>query len=73
MTRDEAIGILIDAASRYGENAEEVFPRRLVHSDTDAELQELFGDDEDDELDEAKFIRDVWLAIETLKPSPKEA
>jgi hypothetical protein len=68
MTRAEAIEALMIAAACWAENREEQFDRRIMATDTDDQLEQLAGEDD---LDDAKLVRDVWLACEVLKaPSP---
>jgi len=64
MERQTAIDTLISAASSWAENLEEMFPRRLEATDSDADLMAVAGADD---FDEAKMVRDVWLAVKTLK------
>jgi len=61
MTLHEALPILIDMASRYGENFEEGFTRRVTADTTDEECATIAGDDYG--TDEVIEIRDLWRAI----------
>jgi hypothetical protein len=69
MTREQAISIVCDIASRWGENTEEGFPRRLQATDTDAALKEMTGDTGGEyyELEDLQEVRDLWQAIELLQ------
>lgn len=70
MSLSEAVQILVDIASRWGENAEEDFARRIDASDTDEALKALVEDDKvNDQIDvyrqqTAIEIRNLWRAIE---------
>ena len=76
MTRDEAIDHVIGIATMWGENAEEAYPRRITKDMTDDDLRELLKGSEDldqDDLEDARSIRDLWIAIDVLtnnKPRP---
>lgn len=65
---EEAIAVLVDMATRYTENAEEVFPRRITCVDTDEEIAKWAdqGYDEDD-LETAREIRDCMRALMTAQ------
>ena len=64
MTHKEAMVIVLEIASSWGENAEEAFPRRLQATDTDDDLVALAENEY--ELEEAKTIRNLWQAIVLL-------
>lgn len=68
MDPKEALAIVIDMATRYGENAEEALPRRLEATDTDDAIRAMFAGQENDaeELNEAFEIRNLWRAIEVV-------
>ncbi len=70
MTNKEALEIVIGTASTWAENAEEDFPRRLAHDDSDENLETLLASDKDAhyDLEYMQEVRDVWLAIEKLQP-----
>ena len=62
MSLTEAIQVLVDCASRWAENAEEAFPRRITAADTDEALREL-ALQSGEPLDAAIEIRDLWKAV----------
>ncbi len=63
MTFCEAVQVLVDCASRWAENAEEAFPRRINADDTDDVLIQLAL--EVSVLPDAAIeIRDLWKAVE---------
>jgi len=65
MTRQQALTILLDIATGYGENAEEGFTRRILATDSDeacAELADRDGYDADDVIE----ISDLWQAAELI-------
>jgi hypothetical protein len=70
MSLSEAVQILVDISSRWGENAEEEYSRRINANDDDEALRALVNDDRvDEQIDEyrretAIEIRDLWRAIE---------
>ena len=65
MTLRTAIEILIDMASRYGENTEEGFCRRVKASDGDADCAQIFAKSENGyAINDIIEIRDLWRAIE---------
>ena len=68
MTKQRALEIVIALASRWGENAEESFSRRIQASDTDEQLAEIvrrsYG--KDSTLGLASDIRDLWRAVDVL-------
>jgi hypothetical protein len=67
MTREQAIVQLCDVASRWAENAEEAYPRRIKASDTDDELRKMLALAFDDyELQDVIDIRNTWQAVETF-------
>jgi hypothetical protein len=67
MNQQNAITHVLDIASRWGENAEEAFARRVKVQDTIEDCTEnakLSGA----ELFEVVEVRDLWRAIEALQP-----
>lgn len=64
MTVQQAIQILVDVTSRWTENAEEAFARRINADDTDDVLATLI--DSDQTLEDAIEVRDNWRAIEVV-------
>jgi hypothetical protein len=72
MTKAEALDIVLDIASRWGENAEEGLTTGRVDAQMIANdevwTQKLAEMTDDDERDQANEVRDLWTAIETLKP-----
>jgi len=71
MTRDEALQIVIDLATRWGENAEEALPTRLTAEMTDDDLDKIVGDSDmatdDYDRETAREVRDLWRAIAILQ------
>lgn len=70
MTREQAIAIVIDIASRWGENSEEQLPRRVTAADSDDDLIAMLKgetDVDDYDLETAKECRDLWKAIDILQ------
>ena len=65
MTKEQAIAIVVDIASRWGENAEEELSRRVSKDDDDDACQRI-ADDSDEELSEIYELRDLWRAIDLL-------
>jgi hypothetical protein len=68
MTRVEAIDIVCDIASRWGENAEEGLPSRIDPGMNDEQLRALtgtIGDEYDYEL--AVELRNLWKAVALLR------
>jgi len=61
MTVLEALPILLDYASRWGENFEENFSERIDADMTDEQIKSLI-DPELDDLDEAIGLRNLWRA-----------
>lgn len=68
MTKAQAIAIVCDIASRFGENAEEGFSRRLTPEDSDADAQAA-ADAGGSEPEDGIEIRDLWRAIQLLQAS----
>lgn len=68
MTEQEALAILLDIASRWGENAEEGFARRVTVDDTDQKCQDN-ADLSGAMLDEVTEVRDLWRAVKLLAPT----
>jgi hypothetical protein len=66
MTFAEAVQVLVDMASRWGENAEEAFPRRIEAEDNEAECARL-ADGDEDLLQDIGEVRDLWRAIEIVR------
>ena len=66
MTVLEALPILLDYASRWGENFEENFSERIDADMTDEQIKSLI-DPELDDLDEAIGLRNLWRALETIR------
>lgn len=63
MTVSEAIQVLVDCASRWGENAEEDFARRVKAGDDDKTcLRNAIESGSDPET--VIEVRDLWRAIE---------
>ena len=76
MTREQALSIVLDVASRWGENAEEQFSRRVDADDTDEQLEEIaHASSEVCEyeymMDAVHEMRDIWKAIKMLMPEAK--
>src|SRR5512139_2009649 len=73
MTVSEAIQILVDVASRWGENGEEAFSRRILPTDTDADCRQIAiasageGESADNYYDDIIEIRNLWIAIEVAQ------
>lgn len=68
MTLTTAVQILVDCASRWGENAEEEYTRRIKTSDSIPDLEKLLTEgDRDFLLNQAIEIRDLWRAIEVAQ------
>jgi hypothetical protein len=70
LTREWMLKVLIDTASRWLENEEERLPSRISPFDTDDVLRHKCEEHPDgfdeDEFEDAKFIRDGWQAIDLL-------
>lgn len=65
MTRNDAIKVVCDLASRYAENTEEAFAERITADMDDEKLKYLAGGDDND-FEMAKEVRDAWRAIPLL-------
>lgn len=65
MDYQEALAIVVDKASRWGENAEEDFPDRLVAETTDKECLDA-AEKSGGDVEQAIEIRDLWRAIDVL-------
>ncbi len=63
----QALEILTDIASRYGENAEEDFSQRLNAQSTDAEVKHVAENSEGYEVSDVTEIRDLWRAVEVAQ------
>jgi hypothetical protein len=75
MDRKTALDHVIAIATMWGENAEEGYPTRIKAADTDADLSHMIlscnKPDQppcytETDVEDAKSIRDLWLAIEVL-------
>jgi hypothetical protein len=68
MTKQRALEVVIELASRWGEKAEGSFSRRIQASDTDGQLAEMvrrsYG--KDGTLGLASDIRNLWRAVDVL-------
>ncbi len=74
MTKQEAIDVLIDLASRWAENMEEGFAARIDKDDDDDTLVDKLGLQLDDpDLDDAKQVRDCWRAVYLLGQPNRKA
>lgn len=62
MLSAQALDLLCDVASRWGENTEEGFPKRLTGETTDEEIATLAEGDAD-EIEEMTTVRDLWRAV----------
>jgi hypothetical protein len=65
MDKFNAMSVVIGIATRWGENAEEAFFRRVKADDDDEACREIAAAsdmEEEDVLD----VRDLWLAIDFL-------
>jgi len=67
MTTKQALSIVIDIASRWGENTEEGFSTRIQPEMTDADCKEI-AEASGEELDNVLEVRDLWRAIKSLQP-----
>lgn len=67
MSRKQAVRVLADFASRFGENFEEDFSERLTPTTTDEQCATIAAKS-DHEVDTVLEIRDLWRAIELLLP-----
>jgi hypothetical protein len=64
VTKEEAIAIVVDIASRWGENAEEDFRVRITAEMTDEQCEAARTEWHD--LEDVTEVRDLWRAIELL-------
>jgi len=64
-TRREAIALLMDIASRWGENAEEDFVRRIKPDDTDEECERIAIDGGND-VEDVLEMRDLWRSVRLM-------
>jgi hypothetical protein len=71
MTTKQALEILSDMASRFGENAEEGFARRVTSNDSDESCQEN-ADKSDNDVSDVIEIRDLWRAIDRVQQILKQ-
>jgi hypothetical protein len=68
MNTAKALAIVCDMASRYGENYEEGFSRRITADDSDEACQAVVDQCAGEyDLDDVLEIRDLWRAINTLQ------
>lgn len=71
MTRKEATAICVSLASRWGENAEEDFTRRVTPEDDDTacvEIANKSGHEPDDVIE----VRNLWRACKVLQSMTTE-
>jgi hypothetical protein len=66
MSTAAALALVVDIASRWGENEEEGFSRRLTDEDTDEDARAV-ADDGGADPDDGIEVRDLWRAIKTLQ------
>jgi hypothetical protein len=72
MTDKEAIDILLDIASRWGENVEEGFANRVNATDSD-ETCKLNATKSEVELEEVIEVRNLWRACEIMNAKQWES
>jgi len=66
---EQALQIVSDYASRWGENFEEQFPERLEASMTDEQVKAIItrdGTTDTFDIEEAISLRDLWRALQTV-------
>jgi hypothetical protein len=71
MTTERALEIVADIASRWGENQEEGFSRRLLATDTDEDAKTA-AEDGGNEPEDGIEVRDLWRAIEQVQAILKQ-
>jgi len=67
MTKEEAITIVCDIATRWGENLEEDFPSRINATMSDVECEAIAARSASSyHVDDIIEVRDLWRAVALL-------
>jgi len=75
ISKAEALAFVISVAARYGENSEECYSERIEAHHTDDDLRRIVNKDyagTAQDLEDAKYLRDLWRAINILQEKPAD-